>query len=349
MSDTPIKTGICSYGMSGKLFHAPFIQAHPGFELTAIVERHKTDSRTLYPNSILYKSVDELIADSAIELIVVNTPVQTHFEFAKAAILAGKSVVVEKAFTVTVAEAKKLRDLAKEKNVFLSVYQNRRYDADYLAVKRVVSENLLGELKEVEIKYDRYRPGLSGKLHKEADLPGAGVLHDLGPHLIDQALQLFGKPTALFADIRVLRKQSPSNDYFELLLYYPTLRVRLKSSILALESGYAYSLHGAKGSFLQERSDVQEKELLKGTVPSMESWCKVAAPPTGVLHVEKDGQFLRELTNDEPGNYMNYYKAIWEALRNKGANPVPASEAVQTMKIIEAAMESNAQGRVVDL
>jgi predicted dehydrogenase len=349
MATTPIKTGICSYGMSGKLFHAPFIQAHPGFELSAIVERHKNDSRLLYPQSVLYKSVEELIADAAIELVVVNTPVQTHFEYAKAAILAGKSVVVEKAFTVTVAEAKKLKELAIEKNVFLSIYQNRRYDADYLAVKRVIAENWLGELKEVEISYNRFRPGLSGKLHKEADLPGAGVLHDLGPHLIDQALQLFGKPTAIFADIRVLRKQSPSNDYFELLLYYPTLRVRLKSSILALESGPAYVLHGSKGSFLQERSDVQEKELLKGTIPSLHNWCVVDDKATGVLHIEKEGKFSRELTKDAPGNYMNYYEAIWGALRNNGANPVPASEAVQTMKLIEAAFESNAQGRVVDL
>ena len=349
MGNSIIKTGICSYGMSGKLFHAPFIEAHPGFELTAIVERHKEESRALYPKSILYKSVEDLLQDSSIELIVVNTPVQTHFQYAKAAILAGKSVIVEKAFTVTVAEARELRDLAAEKNVFLSVYQNRRYDADYLAVKNVLDKNLLGTIKEVEIRYDRYRPGLSGKLHKESDMPGAGVLHDLGPHLIDQALQLFGKPTAVFADLRVLRQQSPSNDYFELLLYYPSLRVRLKSSILALESGYSYILHGTKGSFLQERSDLQEKQLLAGVKPTLNGWLASPEKTDGILHTEIEGKFIREETKSTPGNYMDYYEAVWQSLKKGAANPVTAGQAVSTMKIIEAAFESSMQGRVIEL
>ena len=349
MENSIIKTGICSYGMSGKLFHAPFIQAHPGFELTAIVERHKEDSRALYPNSILYRSFEELLADTSIELVVVNTPVQTHFEYAKAAILAGKSVIVEKAFTVTVAEAKELKQLSIEKGVFLSVYQNRRYDADYLAVKNVLDKKLLGDIKEVEIRYDRYRPGLSGKLHKESDMPGAGVLHDLGPHLIDQALQLFGKPTAVFADLRVLRQQSPSNDYFEILLYYPSLRVRLKSSILARESSYAYVLHGQKGSFLQERSDVQEQQLLAGLKPSVNGWLASSEKTDGILHTEIDGQIIREHTKSTPGNYMDYYEAVWQSLKKGKDNPVTAAQAVSTMKIIEAAFESSLQGRVIEL
>lgn len=335
--------------MSGKLFHAPFIQAHPGFELTAIVERHKEDSRALYPNSILYRSFEELLADTSIELVVVNTPVQTHFEYAKAAILAGKSVIVEKAFTVTVAEAKELKQLSIEKGVFLSVYQNRRYDADYLAVKNVLDKKLLGDIKEVEIRYDRYRPGLSGKLHKESDMPGAGVLHDLGPHLIDQALQLFGKPTAVFADLRVLRQQSPSNDYFEILLYYPSLRVRLKSSILARESSYAYVLHGQKGSFLQERSDLQEQQLLAGVKPSVNGWLASSEKTDGILHTEIDGQIVREHTKSIPGNYMNYYEAVWQSLKKGADNPVTAAQAVLTMKIIEASFESSLQERVIEL
>ncbi|HET9431535.1 MAG TPA: Gfo/Idh/MocA family oxidoreductase, partial [Chitinophagaceae bacterium] len=195
-----IKAGLCSYGMSGKLFHAPFIQSHPGYELAAIVERHLNESREKYPGSRLYRSFEELLADDSLQLIVVNTPVQTHFEYARAALLAGKAVVVEKPFTVSADEAEKLDQLAKEKNLFLSVYQNRRYDGDYRAVRQVIEEEILGELVEVEIRFDRYRPGFGGKAHKEGGLRGAGILHDLGAHMIDQALQLFGWPGAVFAD-----------------------------------------------------------------------------------------------------------------------------------------------------
>ena len=288
MISVPIRTGICSFGMSGKLFHAPFIQSHPGYELSAIAERNKSESRQKYPASKLYRSFEELISDSDIQLIVVNTPVQTHFEYTKLALQSGKAVVVEKPFTVTVAEAEELDSLAKEKNVFLSVYQNRRYDGDYWSIKKVVEEKLLGELKEVEMRFDRYRPSFGGKQHKEGSLPGAGSLHDLGAHLVDQALQLFGWPEKLFADVRILRNDVDANDYFEVLLYYPGLRVRLKSTVIARESSYAYILHGMKGSFLQQRSDMQEEQLLAGTVPSLASWCPPPTAPDGLLHTELD-------------------------------------------------------------
>src|SRR6266508_4383957 len=158
-----IKTGICSYGMSGKLFHAPFIQNHPGYELTAIVERNKNDSREKYPRSKLCRSIDELLADDSIQLVIVNTPTHLHSENAKAALMAGKNIVVEKPFTVTVKEGEEIAELAKRKNLLLSIYQNRRYDGDYHAVKDIIEKHLLGELREVEIRYDRYRPFGVGK------------------------------------------------------------------------------------------------------------------------------------------------------------------------------------------
>ena len=215
-----IKTGILSYGMSGKLFHAPFIESHPEFELTAIVERTKNESREKYPNAKLYRSVDEVINDPAIELVVVNTPVQTHFEFAKKSIEAGKHTIVEKPFTVTLAEGEELFALAEKHKVLLSVYQNRRYDGDYHAVKNILALDLLGDIKEVEIRFDRYRPELSGKIHKESDLPGSGTLYDLGSHIIDQSLQLFGWPNAVFGDVWAMKDNAQTDDYFELLLYY---------------------------------------------------------------------------------------------------------------------------------
>lgn len=345
-----INTGICSYGMSGKIFHAPFIHAHPLFNLSAIVERHRDESRAKYPDSKLYRSFEELLADKDIELIVVNTPVQTHFEYAKAALNAGKHVIVEKPFTVTAEEAQILDDLAKEKNLFLSVYQNRRYDGDFKALKDVVSENLLGELKEAELRYDRYRPGHSGKDHKEGDKPGAGNLHDLGAHLIDQAIQLFGFPEAVFADVFTMRKDMIANDYFEVLLYYPRpFRVRIKGTVFAREQYYAYILQGENGTFMQQRSDLQEARLMADEVPSLGTWIPTPQGHDGILHTIINGGPVRKETRSTMGNYMDYYEDVYQALVNGAPNPVPASQAVLTMRIIEAALKSSAEKRVITL
>ncbi len=345
-----INTGICSYGMSGKIFHAPFIHAHPLFNLSAIVERHRDESRAKYPDSKLYRSFEELLADKDIELIVVNTPVQTHFEYAKAALNAGKHVIVEKPFTVTAEEAQILDGLAKEKNLFLSVYQNRRYDGDFKALKDVVSENLLGELKEAELRYDRYRPGHSGKDHKEGDKPGAGNLHDLGAHLIDQAIQLFGFPEAVFADVFTMRKDMIANDYFEVLLYYPRpFRVRIKGTVFAREQYYAYILQGENGTFMQQRSDLQEARLMADEVPSLGTWIPTPQGHDGILHTIINGEPVRKETRSTMGNYMDYYEDVYQALVNGAPNPVPASQAVLTMRIIEAALKSSAEKRVITL
>ncbi|TMI95253.1 MAG: oxidoreductase [Bacteroidetes bacterium] len=345
--ETIIKTGVCSYGMSGKLFHAPFIDNHPGYELTAIVERHNNDSRERYPRSKLYRSIEELIADNSIQLIIINTPTHLHFENAKAALEAGKNIVVEKPFTVTVKEGEQLIDLAKKKNLLLSIYQNRRYDGDYRAVKDVIEKKLLGELREVEIRYDRYRPVPAGKPHKEGDLPGAGIIYDLSPHLVDQALQLFGWPQALFADVWKMRNEVKAKDYFEILLYYPSMRVRLKATCIARETVPAYTLHGMKGSFLQQRSDLQETQLNAGVTPSLETWCPPPAQPDGILHTEINGEEIYSHLTSIPGNYMGYYDDVYKALTGVARNPVPAEDGVKTIRIIEAALQSSAEGEVV--
>lgn len=342
-----INAGVCSFGMSGKLFHAPFIGNHPNYKLCGIVERHNNDSRERYPQSRLYRSVDELIADDSIDLVVVNTPTHLHYQHATAALLAGKNLVVEKPFAVTVKEAEELTSLATKNNLFLSIYQNRRYDGDYRAVKNVIEKKLLGELREVEIHYDRYRPAYGGKPHKEGDLPGAGIIYDLSPHLVDQALQLFGWPQALFADVWKMREDVVPADYFEMLFYYPKMRVRLKATCIAREAVSAYILHGMKGSFLQQRSDLQEIQLNAGTVPSLDSWCPPPAQPDGVLHTEVNGQVILSHLTSTPGNYMGYYDDVYKALTGKASNPVPAEDGVKTIRIIEAALQSAKEGKVV--
>ena len=344
-----IRTGICSYGMSGKLFHAPFIHAHPGYELSAIVERHNHDSKERYPEAKLYRSVDELCADKELQLIVVNTPTHLHFEQAKIVLQAGKHLVIEKPFAVTVKEAEELSALAVKNKLFISVYQNRRYDGDYRAVKNVIEQDLLGELREAEIRYDRYRPTFGGKQHKEGDMPGAGILFDLSPHLVDQAIQLFGFPKAVFADIWKMREDVIAPDYFEILFYYGKLRVRLKATCIARETTYAYTLHGMKGSFLQHRSDMQEQQLQSGVKPSLENWCPAPAKPDGLLHTEINGEVIRKETTSSPGNYMGYYDDVYKALTGQGPNPVPAADGIKNMRIIEAALESFASGKIVSL
>ncbi|HVZ58003.1 MAG TPA: Gfo/Idh/MocA family oxidoreductase [Chitinophagaceae bacterium] len=347
--DTIIRTGICSFGMSGQLFQAPFLASHPGFDLAAIVERHRQDSRETYPQATLYRSVEALLEDATIGLVIVNTPVQTHYEYARAALLAGKHVVVEKPFTVTSREGMELDELARERDLLLSVYQNRRYDGDFRAVRSVLRQGWLGEVREMEMRFDRYRPGASGKQHKEGSLPGAGTLYDLGPHLIDQALRFFGWPRAVFADIWIMRQDVYADDYFELLFYYDRLRVRIKSTCIARESYPAYIVHGMKGSFLQQRSDRQEKALMEGVLPTQASWCPPPAEPDGLLHAEIDGSVVRRSTTSEAGNYMGFFDDLYRALTGQGENPVPAADGIATIRLIEAARQSAAEGKIISV
>ena len=349
MNKNPIKTGICSYGMSGKLFHAPFIQAHPGFTLSAVVERNNNDSRERYPGSKLYRSVEELCADKTLQLIIVNTPTHLHFEQVKLALQSGKHVLVEKPFTIKVKEAEELIDLAKKQGLQLTIYQNRRYDGDYRAVKKVVEEKLLGDLREVEIRYDRFRPKYSGKQHKEGDLPGAGIIFDLSPHLVDQSLQLFGWPKSLFADVWKMRDDVKAKDYFEMLLYYDKMRVRLKATCIARETIPAYTLHGMKGSFFQERSDMQEQQLLAGEIPSLGNWCAAPSEPDGLLNTEIDGLMVRKQQTSSPGNYMGLFDDLHKSLSGKGPNPVPPEDGIKTIRIIEAALKSSEEGKVIEM
>ncbi|HYC29502.1 MAG TPA: Gfo/Idh/MocA family oxidoreductase, partial [Chitinophagaceae bacterium] len=285
---TSIKTALCSFGMSGWVFHAPFIHVHPGFELYAVWERSKNLAEQKYPGIKTYRTLEELLADESIELVVVNTPNYSHYEYAKKALLAGKHIVVEKPFTVTAAQGAELIALAAQQNRMISVYQNRRYDSDYRTLKKIVTEGWLGNIVEAEFHYDRYKEEPSPKLHKETPGPGTGALYDLGSHLIDQALQLFGMPQAVFADITIMRPISQVDDYFELLMYYPSSRVRLKSSYQVREALPGYVLHGSKGSFIKPKTDVQEALLQAGKTPGTPDWGLEPDSERGLLHTEKD-------------------------------------------------------------
>lgn len=343
----PIRTAILSFGMSGRVFHAPFISLNPSFKLVGIWERTKSASLEFYPNIHIYRSLDEVLDDTNIDLVVVNTPTNTHYDFAKKALLVGKHVIVEKAFTTTLSEAIELTQLAKIKNKKIAVFQNRRWDSDFKTVQQIITEGWLGNVVEAEIHFDRFKETLSPKVHKEKAGPGAGTLNDLGPHLIDQAITLFGVPDAVFADLRVTRANSEVDDYFELLLYYSDKRVRLKSGYLVREAVPSYVIHGNKGSFLKSRADVQEVALMANQSPNTANWGEEEESQQGLLHTEKGGITIRKKIPTLKGNYGEYYDAVGKAIQNDTPMPVTGEDGINVMKIIDAAFESNHSKKVI--
>lgn len=343
-----IKTALLSYGMSGKVFHAPFLDLHPGFEMTGAWERSKKIIQTDFPSVKSYASLDELLQDDC-DLVIVNTPVGTHYEYAKQALLAGKHAIVEKAFTTTVAEAQELAALANEKGLQLAVFQNRRWDSDFKTVQKVLQDKILGDIVEAEIHFDRYNPNLSPKIHKETQNAGAGILKDLGPHIIDQALCLFGFPKAVNADIRTTRAQSVVDDWIDITLFYPDLRVRLKAGFFVREPHPSYTLHGKKGSFLKARGDVQEDELKLGKKPNLTTWGTEPENLQGLLHTEINGNIIREKVITLQGNYYTFFDGVYQAVLHQKPLPVTAAEGVQVMQIIEAAIASHQQQKRINL
>ena len=343
-----IKTALLSYGMSGKVFHAPFLNFHPGFELLGSWERSKKLIHQDFPSVKSYSTLEDLLEDD-VDLVIVNTPVETHYEYAKQVLLAGKHAIVEKAFTTTVAQAEELAAIAKEKGLKLAVFQNRRWDSDFKTVQKIITDNSLGEIVEAEFHFDRYNPLLSPKQHKETANSGAGILKDLGPHLIDQALCLFGLPQSVFADIRITREHSLVDDYIDILLYYSNFRVRLKAGFFVREAIPAFVIHGKKGSFLKPRGDVQEDELKSGKKPNLETWGTESIEKRGLLHTEINGEFVKEYIPTLQGNYFDFFDGVYHSISNDATEPVTAQEGVHVMQIIEAAIQSSAQKKVIDL
>ncbi|WP_310378646.1 Gfo/Idh/MocA family oxidoreductase [Flavobacterium sp.] len=344
-----IKTSLLSYGMSGKVFHAPFIALHQGFELAGSWERSKNLIQIDYPNAKSYPTLESILEDKTIDLVIVNTPVETHFEYTKKVLQAGKHALVEKAFTTTLAEAHELAALSKEKKLKLAVFQNRRWDSDFKTVTKIISEKLLGQIVEAEFHFDRYNPNLSPKQHKETANSGAGILKDLGPHLIDQALFLFGLPKAVFADIRITRHGSLVDDCFDILLYYADFRVRLKAGFFVRESIPAYIIQGTKGSFLKSRGDVQEEDLKLGKKTNTKNWGKESEENQGLLHTEIDGKIIKEKIETLAGNYYDFFEGLHQSITNNTIEPVTAQEGANVMQIIEAAIQSNTKKIAINL
>jgi scyllo-inositol 2-dehydrogenase (NADP+) len=279
----------------------------------------------------------EVFGDRAIDLVVIATPNDTHFSLAAAALESGKHVVVDKPFTVTVAEARELAALAAGANRLLSIFHNRRYDADYLTVRRLLAGGALGRLVSFESRFDRFRPAVRERW-REGTTPGAGLWYDLGPHLVDQALQLFGYPRTVYADFATLRDNARAVDYFHVLLEYARLRVALNASTLAADPGARFALHGTSASYVKRGLDVQEDALKAGRLPGGAGFGE--DPEEGVLTRSDAGVLTTKRIANERGNYRRYYAQLRDALLAKGPNPVTVDEAIDVMRVIESGIES---------
>jgi scyllo-inositol 2-dehydrogenase (NADP+) len=346
-----LNTGLIGFGNSGQTFFAPFIAADPGFNLAKISTSDNSRAElaeSIYPNAEIVGSADDIINDPSIDLVLVGTPNTSHFDLAQKALLAGKHVLVEKPFTVTSAEADELIALAKKQNRVLSVHHNRRFDSGHNTVKKVLASGILGTVVEMEVHYDRYRLGLRPQAWREKPLPGSGIFYDLGAHLIDASLELFGKPTEITC---VMTTQRPGGleveDNFELILWYPGLKVTLKGGMLVKEPGPVYTIYGYNGTFIKYGMDVQEEALKAGHKPSEAGWGVEPESIWGHVTYDKDGKTVTETIPSEPGRYQDLFRNVYEAIVEGKELIVQPEQARTTIRIIELAFQSSREKRTI--
>lgn len=333
-----IRTGLIGFGLGGTAFHAPLIDAVDGLALAAIGTSRAEAVAAAYPG-VPAMSAEAVIADPAIDLVVISTPNATHFPLAKAALAAGKHVVIDKPLTPGVAEAEALIALAAARDRFLVPFHNRRWDSDFLTVRALVERGRLGEILLFEAHWDRFRPDLS-QAWKEAE--GAGQLLDLGPHMVDQALVLFGAPEAVHGDLAGQRGNSAVDDYFTVTLFYGARRVVLASARMIAAPRPRFALYGRAGSFVKYGLDPQEAAMRAGGSVRDEGHGVEDPAQHGVL-TAPDG--TQQCIASERGDYRRFYAAIRAAIREGAPPPVPAADALAGLKILELARQSAAEGR----
>ena len=345
-----INVALIGFGVSGQVFHAPTITSVHGLNLKKIYttsSEKKEKAIKEYQGVEVVNDLNNIWLDESIDLVVVATPNNQHYEFAKVALNYGKHVVVEKPFTIESKEAEELIKLAEEKKLVLSVYHNRRWDSDFLTVKKIIHEGKLGNLVEYEAHFDRFRNYFKEGAWREKNVPGSGILYDLGAHLIDQATNLFGCPKKVFGDVRIQRQGGDTIDNFEVILYYPNLKVTLKAGMLVREELPHFILLGDKGSFIKYGMDIQEGKLRDGIRPVAVSDFGVEPKELyGTIHTEINGEVIREKVVSEVGDYTSYYKNILNTIKGEEELVVKPEEARDTIRIIELAIKSSNEGRI---
>jgi len=342
-----INVGLIGFGFAGRTFHAPVIHTVAGLRLATIVQRSGSDAANIYPDVRIVRSLQELLASDSVELVVIATPNPSHFDLARQCLLAGRHVVIDKPFATTYAEAAELVSLAKKCGRLLSVYQNRRFDGDFKTLRNLVASEALGRIVLFESHYDRYRPQLRPGAWREQAAAGSGVFFDLGPHLIDQALALFGTPEAVSADVRVERDGAAVDDAFDVTLRYPRLRVLLRATMLASKPAPHFLLHGTNGSYVKYGLDPQENALKRGEVPGGPEWGKEPPEAWGTLSHAEGDQLTERVVPTEAGDYRGYYENLRDAILGKAALAITPQAALSVMRVLELAKQSSIERRVI--
>lgn len=347
-----VKVGLIGFGMAGRVFHAPTITSVEGLELAMIRETKEPNIEIIksrYPNATIVNDSKEIFENKDIDLIVVATPNKTHFSLAKEALLAGKHVVADKPFTVNTPDADELIRLAKEQNKLITAYQSRRFDSDFKTVQKVIEADMLGRIVEYEAHYDRFRNFIRPNTWKEDENAGTGLLYDLGSHIIDQALTLFGLPQAIMGDLRTQRTNGKIVDNFEVVLHYPQLKVTLKSGMLVKEPLPRYIVLGENGSFVKYGIDVQEEALIAGQKPTDNpDWGMEPEDIWGTINTTYKGLDFRGKVKSEKGDYVGYYQNVYEAICGNAELAVKPEQARNVIKVIELAMQSSEEKRTLD-
>jgi predicted dehydrogenase len=341
----PLNVALIGYGYAGKLFHAPLIANTRGLKLTTVVSSDGAKVLRDFPNISTFSSTEDALTDPEIDLVVIATPNATHFELAQRSLQAGKHVIVDKPFTLTTSEATDLLHIAKDMNKHVSVFQNRRWDSDFLTIRRILAEGTLGEIVSFHSNFDRYRPQVQERW-REQNLPGSGLWYDIGSHLVDQAILLFGAPNTVYGDLARQRSGAATVDYFHVLLNYDKTRVILHGSSLISGGTPRFAIHGTAGSFIKYGMDTQESDLKKGDKVGGSNWG--VDPQEGILYSWKNGRLDTEVLNNVPGNYGSYYEAIRDTIQQGAPNPVSATEALKVMHTLELATESAELNRQLD-
>ena len=343
-----IDVGLVGFGFAGRVFHAPVISAVPGLQLRAIVQRSANDAKAIYPQADIVKSIEGLLSINEIRLVVVATPNVSHYELAKKCLLAGRDVVVDKPFTTTYAEAAELADLARKQGRLLTVYQNLRFNGDFRTIRQLLAANRLGRVALYESHFDRYRLQLrSGAWRERAD-PGSGVFFDLGVHLIDQAMVLFGRPQAITADIRIERAEAVVDDAFDVILHYPRMRAMLRASVIAIAPDLRFVVRGEGGAFVKYGIDPQEEALRQGKVPRDDTWGREPQSKWGTLYLPSADGFAAEVVPTLPGDYRVFYANVRDAMDGATSPEISHEQMLDVMHALELAQESSRSRRTVD-
>ncbi|MCK9686932.1 oxidoreductase [Scleromatobacter humisilvae] len=348
-TDARLKVGLIGYGYAGKTFHAPLIAAVPALELAAVASSDAAKVHADWPGVTVHATPAELIARDDLDLVVIATPNDTHHPLARAALLAGRHVVVDKPFTVALDDARELVALARERGRVLSVFHNRRWDGDFLTLQQLVADGALGRVVELNSRHDRWRPEVRQRW-REAAGPGAGLWFDLGPHLVDQAMQLFGRPRAISLERELTRDGALADDWFHASLRYDRLRVHLHAGMLMAASAPRFAVHGTLASFVKDGLDAQEDALKAGVRPTWPPQPGWGIDPGRASRVTRagDGTAVVEPVRMLPGAHMAYFAGVAAAIRGEAANPVPPEEALAVMGLIELGIRSAEERRELE-